>query len=50
MKIIVIILIADAVISTVLNIINAILQKDIDETISDYANKLREEIHKDDSR
>ena len=45
MKIIIIILIADAVISTVLGIANAVIKKDIDKTISECVGELRKEVY-----
>ena len=48
MKIIIIILIADAIISTVLGIVNVVLKKDIDKTISECADELRKAVYEKD--
>ena len=47
MKVIIIILIADAVINAILGIANAVIKKDIDNTISECADELRKSMNKD---
>jgi hypothetical protein len=48
MKVIIIVLIADAVISTILGIANVIIKKNIDKTLSDCAHELRKSIREKD--
>ena len=49
MKAIIIILIIDAVISTILGIANAVIKKDIDRTISECAHELRKSMYENDN-
>lgn len=48
MKIIIIILIIDAVVSTVLGVANALLKRDIDKAISECADELRKAVYEKD--
>ena len=48
MKVIIIVLIGDAVISTILGIANVIIKKDIDKTLSDCAHELRKSMYEKD--
>lgn len=49
MKVLIIVLIADAVISTILGIVNAVIKKDIDKTLSDCAHELRKQMGEKDN-
>ena len=48
MKVIIIVLIADVVISTILGVVNAVIKKDIDKTLSDCAHELRKSMYEKD--
>ena len=49
MKAIIIILVIDAVISTIIGVANAVIKKDIDRTISECAHELRKSMYENDN-